>query len=236
MAWPQTSYNEPNKRQESGHIKPFIYKPPSTPLDILHKDDDLILVNKPSGLLSVPGKAKEHHDCLEHRLRAEYPEILLIHRLDHPTSGVMIFARNAQAQRHLGKQFEKRQTSKTYIARVWGNVEGDSGHINLPLISDWPNRPKQMVCFERGKSSQTNWEVLKREEKTTRLTLYPKTGRSHQLRVHCLALGHPILGDSFYAHDEALQASPRLQLHAQSLKFRHPSGGEWTEIISPCPF
>ena len=236
MAWPQTSYHQPRKRRESRNIKPFVYKPPSGPLDVLHRDDDLILVNKPSGLLSVPGKAADHRDCLEHRLRAEHPEVLLIHRLDMSTSGVMIFARNAHAQRHLGLQFEKRQTSKTYIARVWGNIDGDSGHINLPLICDWPNRPKQIVCFENGKPSQTDWEVLEREDTATRLTLYPKTGRSHQLRVHCLALGHPILGDNFYAHDEALAAAPRLQLHAQSLKFRHPSGGAWTEINSTCPF
>ena len=148
----------------------------------------------------------------------------------------MIFARNKNAQRHLGLQFEKRQTSKTYIARVWGHVSGESGHINLPMITDWPNRPKQMVCFERGKSSQTDWEVLARGEQTTRLALYPRTGRSHQLRVHCLALGHPILGDRLYAHEQAYEAAPRLNLHAERLKFRHPTGGAWTNLYCPCPF
>lgn len=194
------------------------------------------MVNKPSGLLSVPGKAENNKDCLELRLRAIFPEILLIHRLDLPTSGLMIFARNKNAQRHLGLQFEKRHISKTYIARVWGNISGKSGHINLPLICDWPNRPRQMVCFENGKKAQTDWEVLENETNITRLALYPKTGRSHQLRVHCRAMGHPILGDNFYADEQARSAAPRLQLHSQSLRFRHPNGGAWTELKSPCPF
>ena len=217
----------------------FAYEPPTSPLSILHLDDDLIVVEKPSGLLSVPGKAEEHKDCLETRLRDQFPEILLIHRLDHPTSGVMVFARNPNAQRHLGLQFEKRQVEKSYIARVWGHVGGASGHINLPMITDWPNRPRQMICFDRGRSAQTDWEVVERESKktpVTRLLLYPKTGRSHQLRVHCLAMGHPILGDSFYAPDDAYFAADRLQLHAHELKFRHPSGGAWMTFLSPCPF
>jgi len=203
---------------------------------LVHVDDDIILANKPSGLLSVPGKAEEHKDCLETRLRAEFPEVLLVHRLDHPTSGLMIFARHKNAQRHLGLQFEKRQLSKTYIARVWGRVMGESGHINLPLICDWPNRPKQMVCFENGKSAQTDWTVLERDDQYTRLSLHPKTGRSHQLRVHCVAMGHPILGDSFYSDGKAREAAARLQLHAETLKFRHPNGGDWTELTCPVPF
>ncbi len=234
LAPPQSLTKGP--KTQGVNIKPFIYKPPTEPLEVLHQDDDLILVNKPSGLLSVPGKHIDHKDCLETRLRDEFPEILLIHRLDHPTSGVMIFARNKHAQRHLGLQFEKRQTRKTYTARVWGQMTGASGAVNLPLRCDWPNRPKQMVCFEHGKVANTDWEVLKRENHATRIALYPKTGRSHQLRVHCKAIGHPILGDRFYAHENALEAAPRLQLHAQSLEFRHPSGGEWIKITAPCPF
>jgi len=148
----------------------------------------------------------------------------------------MIFARKAHAQRHLGLQFEKRQIKKTYQAVVWGAVRGESGHINLPLICDWPNRPKQMVCFENGKTAQTDWEVRGRLDSQTRLTLYPKTGRSHQLRVHCLAIGHPILGDSFYGHSDSQSASPRLLLHADTLAFRHPTGGAWYEFSAPCPF
>jgi len=202
----------------------------------LHEDEDLLFVDKPSGLLSVPGKAEHHKDCLELRLRDAYPEALLIHRLDLPTSGVMVFARNAHTQRHVGLQFEKRYMSKTYIARVEGEVQGGSGHINLPLICDWPNRPRQMVCFENGKSAQTDWQVIGREASSTRLSLHPVTGRSHQLRVHCQAIGHGILGDNFYASEQGLNAADRLQLHAAALKLRHPSGGEWLEVQSPVPF
>ena len=125
---------------------------------------------------------------------------------------------------------------RTYIARVDGNVEGDSGHINLPLRCDWPNRPKQMVCFDHGKSAQTDWNIMERETGVTRLALFPKTGRSHQLRVHCLAMGHPILGDTFYAHEKAMRAAERLQLHATRLRLRHPEGGDWLDLNVPCPF
>jgi len=212
----------------------FIYDPPQEPLTYLYTDDDLIIVEKPSGLLSVPGKTEP--DCLEARIRTDYPESLTIHRLDMATSGVMVFARNANAQRHIGLQFEKRLTEKTYIARVWGHIEQESGDINLPLITDWPNRPRQMVCHERGKPSLTNWVTLERGNDATRLALYPKTGRSHQLRVHMLAIGHPILGDRLYADEAAFSAAPRLLLHAHKLKLRKPTGGEWAEFESPCPF
>lgn len=161
---------------------------------------------------------------------------MLIHRLDMSTSGIMIFARNKNAQRHLGLQFEKRQIQKTYKAEVWGIVAANSGHINLPLICDWPNRPRQIVDFDNGKSAQTDWITHWRKIDSTRLTLFPKTGRSHQLRVHCRAIGHPILGDRFYAQGEALVASDRLMLHAETLKLRHPSGGKWLELTAPCPF
>jgi len=206
----------------------FTYAPPQNPLTYLYSDDDIIIVEKPSGLLSVPGKTEP--DCLQARLREKFPEALTIHRLDMATSGVMVFARNANAQRHIGLQFEKRMTEKTYLARVWGKVEKDEGTIDLPLITDWPNRPKQMVCHERGKASLTEWKVLERDETTTRLELYPKTGRSHQLRVHLLAIGHPILGDRLYAHEQAFQAAPRLQLHAHKLRLRKPTGGDWIEF------
>ncbi len=218
------------------HHRPFQYDPPLEPPTIIYEDEHLVLVDKPSGLLSVPGKSADHKDCLETRLRAIYPELRLVHRLDHPTSGIMIFARTAYAQRHLGLQFEKRQTKKTYVARVWGKVIGDSGRINLPLICDWPNRPKQIVCFKYGKNAQTDWEKKEITDNITRLKLYPKTGRSHQLRVHCLALGHPILGDSFYAPNAAYQAATRLQLHAESLEFRHPDGGRSMTLEVTCPF
>jgi len=212
----------------------FTYNPPQTSLTYIYIDDDLIIVDKPSDLLSVPGKTEP--DCLEARIRKDYPESLTVHRLDMATSGAMVFARNPKAQRHLGLQFEKRMTEKTYLARVWGHVEKETGNVELPLITDWPNRPKQMICHERGKPSLTEWRVLNRENNTTQLVLYPKTGRSHQLRVHMLAIGHPILGDRLYADDVAFRAAPRLQLHAHKLKLRKPTGGDWIEFEAKCPF
>jgi len=214
----------------------FIYTPPCVPLDILHHDDDVLLVNKPSGLLSVPGKAIEHADCLETRVKAAFADALLVHRLDMDTSGVMIFACNKAAQRHLGLQFERKHLEKTYVARVWGKMVNDSGTVDLPLIVDWPNRPLQMVDYERGKPSVTDWKVLTRESNATRVALFPKTGRSHQLRVHMLELGHPILGDRFYGNTTVQAAADRLQLHAETLRFRHPTGGEWVTVSAPLPF
>lgn len=214
----------------------FIYAPSDAPIEILHEDEALLIVNKPSGLLSVPGRLDEHKDSLETRLRAIYPDTLLVHRLDVPTSGVMVFARTKAAQRHIGMQFEKRQTRKTYVARVWGHVTEDSGHIDLPLIVDWPIKPRQKVCHETGKPSQTDWVVLDREVDATRVRLHPTTGRTHQLRVHMMAIGHPILGDRFYANDEALVATDRLQLHAEELVLRHPNGGAEMVFRSEVPF
>ena len=212
----------------------FDYDPPKDPLSILHIDDDLIVVDKPSGLLSVPGR--DLPDCLESRLRDKHPETLLVHRLDMATSGVMIFARNKPAQRHLGLQFERRHIKKTYIAEVYGEPIGKTGRINLPLIADWPNRPRQMVSFEIGKPSVTDWEVISTAGKKTRLALHPITGRSHQLRVHCWAMGHPIFGDRIYATDEIFYATSRLQLHAQTLDLRHPKNGEPMAFSADCPF
>ena len=212
----------------------FIYAPPTDPLKIIHADDDLLVVDKPAGLLSVPGR--DLPDSLQTRLKDRHPESLLVHRLDMATSGLMVFARNKTAQRHLGLQFERRHTTKTYLARVAGTVDGESGRINLPLIADWPNRPRQMVSWKHGKPSTTDWEVLAREENTTRLALHPITGRSHQLRVHCWAMGHPILGDRIYAMDDVFEAAPRLQLHAWKLGLRHPTGGDPIEFESPCWF
>lgn len=193
------------------------------------------MVEKPSGLLSVPAKPPGPQDCVEARVRALHPGALLVHRLDLETSGVMVFALTRLAQRHLGWQFERRQVRKTYFARVAGQVAGEAGRIALPLACDWPNRPRQMVS-PAGKPAVTDWQVEAREAAATRLRLSPLTGRSHQLRVHLAALGHPILGDPFYAPPEALAAAPRLQLHATSLAFRHPDGGAWVGFESPPPF
>lgn len=214
----------------------FVYAPTTDPVEVIHADDDILVVNKPADLLSVPGKALEHRDCLETRLREVYPDTLLVHRLDMATSGVMVFARNKAAQRHLGMQFEKRQTRKVYVARVWGDVAEDSGLVDLPLIVDWPNKPKQKVCFEAGKPSQTRWEVIGRDGETTRMRLFPLTGRTHQLRVHMLALGYPILGDRFYAQGAAFAAAGRMLLHAEELAFRHPVGGAEVAFSSKVRF
>ncbi len=211
------------------------YDPPQDPLDILHDDHEVLLVNKPSGLLSVPGKGADLADCLITRVQAVFPNALLVHRLDRDTSGVMIFALTPHAQRHLGLQFEKRQTKKTYIARVWGNVAEKTGTVDLPLIVDWPNRPRQMVDHENGKQAVTDWRVVRARDGETRIRLMPRTGRSHQLRVHMLALGHPILGDPFYATGPA-RDYPRLMLHSETLQFRHPDGGRGMRITAKCPF
>ncbi|WP_195820842.1 pseudouridine synthase [Roseobacter sp. MH60115] len=211
------------------------YAPPQDPLVVLHEDAEVLLVDKPAGLLSVPGKGPELADCLLARVQAAFPDALLVHRLDRDTSGVMIFALTPHAQRHLGLQFEKRMTQKTYVARIWGVPTKKTGTVDLPLIVDWPNRPRQMVDFEKGKPAQTDWRVLKDEGDTARVRLHPKTGRSHQLRVHMLALGHPILGDPFYATGPA-RDFPRLMLHSLELRFKHPQGGRSMKIRAAAPF
>ncbi|MGV8950327.1 MAG: RluA family pseudouridine synthase [Cypionkella sp.] len=216
-------------------IPDFVYSPPDVPLDILFEDDQIIVVNKPAGLLSVPGKLEGRSDCLSSRLQSAYWDALLVHRLDCDTSGVMIFARTKQAQGFLGQEFEKRRAKKTYLAKVWGNLTPDQGHIDLPLCTDWPNRPRQMVDHENGRAAQTDWQVLGRDEVGTRVRLFPLTGRSHQLRVHMLAQGCPILGDPIYATGAA-RDFPRLMLHAETLSLHHPATGEWVSFAAPCPF
>lgn len=217
--------------------RPFDYvPPPAGPLPLLHIDDDLLVLDKPSGLLTVPGNRPERADCLESRVQAEYPEARIIHRLDMDTSGVIVLARTAHAQRHIGLQFEKRQTRKAYEALVWGEMSEAAGQVDQPLITDWPNRPKQHIDPEHGRHAITNWKALERGDGWTRVSLSPLTGRSHQLRVHMTHLGHPILGDNLYAHAQALAARPRLCLHAKCLGLRHPADGRTLEFDSPVPF
>ena len=211
------------------------YNPPDVPLEVIHDDHEVLVVGKPHGLLSVPGKGAHLADCLLSRVQAVFPQALLVHRLDRDTSGVMVFALTPHAQRHLGLQFEKRQVKKTYVARVWGRVTEKAGTIDLPLIVDWPNRPRQMVDQENGKPAVTDWRVQRASDVETRLRLFPKTGRSHQLRVHCMAIGHPILGDPFYATGPA-RDFPRLMLHSESLRFRHPDGGKGMKFTLKAPF
>jgi len=173
-------------------------------------------------LLSVPGKAKEHKDCLQYRAQRVFPTATVVHRLDMATSGVIIFALNKPAHVHISKQLEARKTSKIYYARVYGTPSCDKGLIDLPLICDWPNRPKQMVSYENGKPSQTQWQLVESDGSSSLIKLKPITGRSHQLRVHMLAIGHPILGDRLYAHEDAKVLSSRLCLHAHTHQFAHP--------------
>ncbi len=213
----------------------FVYAPPPGPPAILHSDAALIFVDKPAGLLSVPGRGAHMADCLLTRLQAAFPEALLVHRLDLDTSGVMVFARSPAAQRHLGLQFEKRQTRKSYVAHVAGQPDGRRGRVDLPLIVDWPNRPRHKVCHDSGKPAQTDWIVLRRDAASARMRLLPVTGRSHQLRVHMQAIGHPILGDPLYAEGAAAD-HPRLMLHAQTLRLRHPEGGRGMTVTAPAPF
>ncbi len=213
------------------------YEPPQDPyLPVIYEDADILVIDKPSGLLSVPGKADDHWDCAEYRAQKLFGDARIVHRLDMDTSGLMVLARHADSHRFLGQQFETRLVEKSYLARVWGKVEDNEGHIDLPLICDWPHRPKQMVCFERGRKASTDWSVIDRDASTSLVKLVPHTGRSHQLRVHMLSLGHVILGDRFYAQGEALAAADRLLLHAHTLVFKHPSSGDWMAFSSPCSF
>ena len=220
----------------------FVYQPPMSPyLDIIFQDKDIVVLNKSSGLLSVPGRLPEHQDCLQNRVQRVLPTATIVHRLDMATSGIIIMALNKPAHVAISRQFEQRKTKKSYIARVFGKVAEIEGSVDLPLICDWPNRPKQMVDHDNGKKSLTNYSVLSYStmssgDESTLIELRPITGRSHQLRVHMLALGHPILGDRLYAHEKSLTISSRLQLHARNLSLTHPVTGELLCFVSPCPF
>lgn len=211
------------------------YAPPDDPLEILHDDHEILVVSKPAGLLSVPGKGPDLADCLLFRVQAAFPTALLVHRLDRDTSGVMVFGLTSHAQRHLGLQFEKRKVKKFYTARVWGRLTPRTGTVDLPLIVDWPNRPRQKVCHQTGRPAVTDWRVQRQDDIETRVRLMPQTGRSHQLRVHMLSLGHPILGDPLYATGRAA-SHPRLMLHSEELRLRHPDGGQGMTFRNKAPF
>ncbi|MCV2358796.1 pseudouridine synthase [Paucibacter sp. TC2R-5] len=184
-------------------------------VDFLFVNDALLLINKPSGLLSVPGRGEDKQDCAIHRVQRLYPEALIVHRLDMATSGLLLLARGAAMQRALSMAFEGRRVHKRYEALLAGNLPlPDAGEVDLPLITDWPNRPRQKIDHQIGKASLTRYRVLSRCAQQTRVELEPVTGRTHQLRVHMLALGHPIIGDTLYRG----QAAPRMYLHARTLK------------------
>lgn len=214
------------------------YNPPLEPwLHILYQDSHIIVVNKPSGLLSVPGRLPEHHDSVMLRIQRDYPDAQSVHRLDMATSGVIVVALTKAAERELKRQFREREPQKTYIARIWGHPATEKGLVDLPLICDWPNRPRQKVCFETGKAARTEWRVTDYcDAVSCRVELKPITGRSHQLRVHMLALGHPILGDGFYAHPQAKALASRLLLHAESLTITHPAYGTPMTFRQPADF
>ena len=213
------------------------YRPPMEPyLVVVHEDEDFVVLDKQSGLLTVPGKHPDLFDCLEARVRERWPTAGTVHRLDKDTSGLIVMALNKKAHGKIGSQFEHRKTEKAYAARVWGAVVGESGRIELPLATWWDRKPRQRVDHENGRMAVTEWSVAAREPHATRMRLVPLTGRTHQLRVHMLELGHPILGDEFYAEGEALAAADRLQLHAEMLGFSHPRTGEFVRFVSPPPF
>lgn len=213
----------------------FVYQPTEAQPQIIHADHEVLVVDKPAGLLSVPGRGDARADCLIERLRGAFPTVLLVHRLDLDTSGVMVFGLTPHAQRHLSKQFEERRTKKTYVARLWGQLEPKTGRVDLPLIVDWPNRPRQKVDAAEGRPAQTDWRVIRSTAQETRVRLMPLTGRSHQLRVHMAAQGHPILGDPLYATGAAADF-PRLMLHAENLRFKHPETGVMLGFSAPAPF
>ena len=213
------------------------YHPPKhTSLDILYVDEYLLVINKPSGLLSVPGRGDDKQDCLISRVQAEYPDALIVHRLDMSTSGIMVVARGKEVESLLSVLFQKRKIHKKYIAVVDGTLSPSTGIIDLPLVTDWPNRPKQKVDFESGKSSQTEYQVISNDNDSTRIELTPLTGRTHQLRVHMLSLNHAILGDELYAKKEVIEKSERLLLHACYLSFTHPVSDKFLEFKSKAEF
>jgi tRNA pseudouridine32 synthase/23S rRNA pseudouridine746 synthase len=213
----------------------------SAAIEPLYVDDTLLVVDKPSGLLAVPGRGADKLDCLSARVQARYPDALVVHRLDMGTSGLMVMARSALAQRALSKAFAAREVSKRYIAVVAGHLEPPAegwGSIDLPIIVDWPRRPLRIVDHTHGKPSLTRWRILGHDETglSTRVELEPVTGRSHQLRVHLRELGHPIVGDALYAPADVQALSGRLLLHAWSLSFTHPVTGEVMAFERPAPF
>lgn len=212
--------------------------PPDNGLDILYIDSDLIIVNKPTGLLSVPGRGDDKQDCMITRIQQDYPEALTVHRLDMETSGILLTARSEQSQRAMSILFQNREVEKKYIAIVDGLLEKTNGEINLPLIADWPNRPKQKVDLDNGKPSKTAYKLLNdnKKKKTSRIELSPLTGRSHQLRVHMFAIGHAILGDKLYAPENIINKSNRLLLHASYISFTQPFTKKNITVECPVSF
>ncbi|MGB1139821.1 MAG: pseudouridine synthase [Halioglobus sp.] len=215
---------------------PYLVPHSQEEIRILHEDPHLLLVRKPDLLLSIPGRHPLNKDSLISRLQDTYPSASIVHRLDLDTSGIMVIPLDKPTHAHISRQFQQRRVQKSYIAVVYGVVEADEGEVDLPIACDWENRPKQMICHERGKSALTRYRVLERYADRTRLLLQPVTGRSHQLRIHMREIGHPILGCDMYAHSKALTMADRLMLHATTLGFEHPATSEWLEGECPPDF
>ncbi|WP_180179724.1 pseudouridine synthase [Acinetobacter sp. YH12041] len=215
----------------------FVYAPPQDPLHILYEDDDLFVIEKPAGLLSVPGRLPEHHDSAYLRVLERYPNAKITHRLDMATSGILMFAKHRDAEVAVSKMFQARTVSKHYIALVQGEIQTE-GSVDVPLITDWENRPRQMVHFELGKAAKTLYQRLGYlpEQDISRVLLTPITGRSHQLRVHMLHIGHPIMGDKIYHPEPTRSPLNRMALHASELTFTQPLSGHKVEILAPAPF
>ncbi|MDA7747343.1 pseudouridine synthase [Psychromonas sp.] len=215
----------------------FHYDPPQQPwLDTIYKDKDMIVFNKPVGILSVPGRDIERHDSMYSRLLAIHPNSYTVHRLDLATSGVIIFALRKDAEKELKRQFQDRETQKIYYARVYGHIKDKQGCIDIPLIKDVDNPPKHKVDYDAGKACKTFYEVVSYGKQTTLVKLVPVTGCTHQLRLHMMAIGYPILGDDFYADGLALNLSPRLLLHASEIKIKHPYSKKEIFFKTKVPF
>lgn len=206
------------------------------PAGLVYVDEHLLVLDKPAGLLAVPGRGADKQDCLSARAQRLWPDALVVHRLDMATSGLFLMGRGLAMQRRLSRAFAQREVHKRYVAVVAGCLEADAGVIDLPLAADWPNRPLQKVDARLGRPSSTRWRVQARLADRTRLELEPVTGRSHQLRVHLQAIGHPIAGDTLYAPPAVQALAARLLLHASLLRFAHPASGEPLAFDSPAPF
>ena len=206
-------------------------------IELLYADAAFLLLRKPAGLLAVPGRGADKQDCLSLRVQRDFPDALVVHRLDMATSGLMLMARGAAVQRRMNHAFAEREVDKRYVAVVAGSLQGDGWQtIDLPIAVDWPRRPLRIIDPVNGKPSTTRWRVLEGTIDATRLELEPVTGRSHQLRVHLQALGHPILGDALYAPADINCRAPRLLLHASALTLSHPVSGERLVFHDPAPF
>ncbi len=204
------------------NITQELLPPPKGDIEYVYNDEQIIVVDKPANMLSVPGRSPDKQDCLIHRVQKEFPEARIVHRLDFATSGLVIIAQNRDSHRELSRQFENREIEKTYVAEVFGQPEQSSGVLNQPLRCDWERRPLQIVDYQQGKSALTHWRIIERFENSCLVELSPTTGRTHQLRVHMQVMGHPILGDELYAHEAAYSMSDRLNLHAKELVAKHP--------------